>query len=67
MAQEGHAATRPQAKTASQCLAGLFRSHGEAGCITGLEAAGMLFAVGLVWAITCHGRTLPGLKAILPP
>lgn len=66
MAQEGHAATGPLAKTASQCLARLFHSHEESGCITGLEAAGMLFAVDLIWAVTCHGHTLPGFGGHLP-
>lgn len=66
MAQEDHAATRPLAKTARQFPARLFHSHEESGCMTCLEAAEMLCAVDLVWAVTCHGQ-LPGFRGHLPP
>lgn len=48
----------------------------QPGCLTPMrnqgvsqawKATGMLFAVDLVWAVTCHGHTLPGFGGHLPP
>lgn len=67
MAQEDHAATGPLAKTTSQFLTRLFQSHEKSGYITCLEVTGMIFAVHLVWAVTCHGNMLPGFRGHLYP
>lgn len=58
--------TGPLAKTASQFLARLFHSPEESGCITCLEAPGMLFSADLGWAVTCHGHTLTSFRGHLP-